>query len=184
MRKRTGADISEMLEKISRRLDRKSGGALLQPRIAEAWRLVAGETVCSHTAGSYLRQGELVVEVDSAVWATELSALSEQYREAVNEKLGQPLVKSVRFSVSRKVGEKRRFKERQRQEDAEKTQDEVPSVPLSDAEFEQVRLSVENIPDQELREAVLRATVADLEWKKGIKAAKRRQERREAPQRP
>jgi predicted nucleic acid-binding Zn ribbon protein len=50
-----------------------------------AWSTVAGESVCSHTTGAHLRRGELVVYVDSPVWATELSALSEPYRVAINE---------------------------------------------------------------------------------------------------
>jgi hypothetical protein len=41
----------------------------------------------------------------------------------------------------------------------------------------QIESSVAEIPDAELREAVLRATVKDMEWKKGLAAKNESQER-------
>jgi hypothetical protein len=52
-------------------------------------------------------------------------------------------------------------------------------VPLSENELAQVTASTASIPDAELREAVLRATVTDLEWKKGIALRNSRQKPRE-----
>ncbi len=58
-------------------------------------------------------------------------------------------------------------------------EDDVEPVPLTDRERAQVEASVGAIPDEELREAVLRATVKDLEWKKGIAERNSRETPRE-----
>ncbi len=126
-----------------------------------------------------MREGTLIVYVDNPAWATELTAMSERYRTALNEEIGQELVRKIRFSVSRKVVEQHRIVAVEKETDDFYKVDDVPSVPLSSTELAQVEASVEAIPDLELREAVLRATVKDLEWKRGIAARNSREEPRE-----
>ena len=60
----------------------------MQVRVAEAWEIVAGPSAASHTTGAHVRDGELVVYVDSPVWATELSALAALYRQEINKQPG------------------------------------------------------------------------------------------------
>jgi hypothetical protein len=170
-----GSDIFDELSRMISKLDRRSGGAYRQARAAWAWTEIAGPAVASHTTGAHLRGDELVVFVDSPVWAAELSALAEPYRLAINEALGQETVRSVRFSVSRKVEGERLREQQERQAEEYQRRDAVESVPLTEQERAQVIASAEAIPDDELREAVIRATIADLEWKKGLRAAKRRE---------
>jgi hypothetical protein len=99
----TSSQLGSALERLVSRLDHKNGGGYLQSRVAQAWEDIAGPAIRAHTAGTHLRDGELVVYVDSPLWATELSALSEQYKTSMNSTLGQNPVRSVRFTVSRKV---------------------------------------------------------------------------------
>jgi hypothetical protein len=176
MRGSGGSDIFNELSKIVGKLDRRSGGAYRQARAAWAWTEIAGPTVESHTTGAHLRGDELIVHVDSPVWATELSALSEQYRLAINEALGQETVRSVRFTVSRKVDDTRKREREEIEAEEFYRKDAVESIPLTEQERAQVVASAERIDDQELRETVIRATIADLEWKKGLKAARSREE--------
>ncbi len=170
----TQADLSTSLTRLVAKLDRANKGAYQQVMASRAWESVAGQATLAHTTGAHLREGEMVVFVDSPLWATELTSLSEQYRQALNTEIGKEVVKSVRFTVSRKV------QEHQRREAAEKeagefySEDKVDPVPLTDEERRQVESSAAAIEDEELREAVLRATIADLQWKKGIKAHKSR----------
>lgn len=177
--KKRGTDLGSALRGITARLDRKSGGGLTQVRVATAWDKVAGPTVNEHTTGAHLRERELVVFVDSPVWATELSALASQYQKAINEEIGQELVTSVRFSVSRRVQTAGEIESQERAALDERKRDVVESVPLTPQERAQVEASASGIPDQELRQAVIRATIADLEWKKGLAASKSRETRRE-----
>lgn len=168
-------DLGSALQGITRRLDHRSGGGFAQLRVVRAWAKVAGDLVDSHTTDIHVREGELVVLVDSPAWATELSALSAQYQEAINKEIGERVVKSMRFAVSKKVSDRRRSEVAEEEAEKERERDMVESVPLSETELAQVTESVSAIPDEELRQAVLRATVADLEWKKGIATAKRRE---------
>jgi hypothetical protein len=83
----------------------------------------------------------------------------------------------MRFIVSRKVADEHKLKSAERDTENFYRADDVEPIPLSARELEQVRSSVGDIPDEELREAVLKATVKDLEWKKGLAAMNGPQER-------
>ena len=135
--------------------------------------------VTSHTTGAHLRDGTLVIYVDGPAWATELTAMSEMYRKRINEEFGKTVVRVVRFTVSRKVAEEFRLRRTELEDEEFYLQDVVDSVPLTKTEQAQVEASTECIPDAELREAAVKATVADLEWKKGLAARKARERARE-----
>ncbi len=173
-RKGRQVDLGSGLGNLVSRLDRKSGGAYIQSQVATLWTEIAGPAVASHTAKAFLSDGELRVLVDSPVWATELSALAEQYRVRMNEGLGREAVTSVRFSVSREVVKERRFEQVEREVARYIDEDKVDSIPLTAEEMARVEDSVKAIEDNGLREAALRATIADLEWKKGLSARKTR----------
>ncbi len=98
--------------------------------------------------------------------------MSEMLRGRVNQALGKPDVRSIRFTVSREVSANRR-RGAQEREETEGRERLVPTVALSETELAQVRQSVSAIPDETLREAAFRATVRHLEWSKGIEASKR-----------
>jgi hypothetical protein len=150
------------------RLDRRGGMA--RARAVAAWSEVAGDEIAKHACGFAMREGELVVFVDAPVWATELSALSEHYRRAVNEHLGEEAVSAIRFTVSRQAGERREEDERQAAVDDSYRVDKVEPVPADETERAQVRQMAAAIKDDEVRAAVTAAALADLEWKKGLRA--------------
>jgi hypothetical protein len=171
--------LGASLQGVVGRLDRKGTGGAASAAAGSAWLSVVGPTVQSHTTGAYMREGTLIVYVDSPAWATELTAMSERYRTALNEEIGQELVREIRFSVSRKVVEQHRIVALEKEADDFYKEDDVPSVQLTETELAQLGASVADIQDPELREAVLRATVKDLEWKRGIAARNSREEPRE-----
>jgi hypothetical protein len=151
-----------------RRLDRGSRGAYAAARVTGAWEKVCGEMVASHTAGVQLREGTLLVYVDGNSWAAHFEASSEEYRRAVNEELGEELVGQVRFSVSKSAAREARSGAPIGRSEEKGTEQHIDTVvPLSEIELDQIKASVDRIPDEGLREAVLRATVRDLEAKKG-----------------
>jgi hypothetical protein len=171
--------LGQSLHSMLARLDRRNVGGSASARVGAAWSKIVGSSVSSHTTGAYMREGTLIVYVDSPAWATELSAMSERYRQAINEEIGEELISTVRFSVSKKVAEQHRIIRVQTESDDFYSADKVPSVSLTRDELARVQHSVESIDDPELRETVLRATVKDLEWKKGIAAHNSREEPRE-----
>jgi hypothetical protein len=163
-----GAELGAVLG----RLDRKSGGGYLNARVLSAWQDLSEGLLASHTTGAHVRGDELVIFVDGNTWASHFSAMSEQLRTALNERIGEELISSLRFIVSRRVAERDRLVQLEQETDDFYGAEECDSIPLSDVELAQIRASVAEIPDEELREAVFRATVKDLEWKKGLAAQK------------
>jgi hypothetical protein len=158
--------LKKGLDSLVRRLDRGSGGAAAAARVAIAWEKVSGEMMAGHTSGVTLKEGVLLVHVDGNSWASYFAASSEQYRRAVNDELGQEEVKQVKFIVSR--GATQSASRGREEDEGEAVREAADSLPLNQVEMDQVRASVAIIPDEELRSAVLRATVKDLERKKGL----------------
>ncbi len=170
MRRRgKSTDLGSAVGKLVRRLDRSSGGAWRNVRASEAWPEIAGPLIAAHTGRVFLRGDELVVYVDSPVWASELTAMSEMLRERLNEALGKTEVRTIRFSVSREVSADRRQLSEKRESEARDTRTVKP-VALSEDELAEVRRSVSAIENEELREAAFRATVKHLEWSRGVEA--------------
>jgi hypothetical protein len=179
--KRRGSikSLEKGLAGLVSRLDRNNGGAYAQARVGILWQEISGAQVTSHTTGAHLKDGVLVVYVDNAGWATELTAMSETYRKKINSELGKDIVKKITFTVSRKVIEEHRLRRTEMEDEDFYFRDVVESLPLSEVERAQVEASAQCIPDTELREAAVKATVADLEWKKGLAARNSRETARE-----
>lgn len=173
-------DLSRGLSSLAGSLNRQSKGAFLQVRVADEWDKVAGPGVAEHTTGVHLRSGELLVHVDSPAWATELTALIGPYTEAMNSALGQNFVKTMRFTVSRKVDDKRRRLRQQQDADDFYAPDPAEPVPLTEDELRQVEASVPDVGDESLRQAAIRATIAGLELEKGRRRANAPQDARDA----
>lgn len=161
--------LSGLTEGLIGRLDRTGQGAA-RAKVVGAWREAAGAEVFEHARGFTFHAGELVVFVDSAVWANELSVLSERYRSAINERIGKEAVTSIRFNVSRKVSEERVRDIEDMAAEVDRQADRAVPVPATETEIEQIRLMAATVPRERLREAVIAAAVARLEWRKGIEA--------------
>jgi hypothetical protein len=168
-RLRKAASVGSIADGLWGRLDRTGQGAT-RARAVSAWRAVAGEEVAAHARGFALRDQELLVFVDSAVWANELSVLSEHYRTAVNERLGKELVTSIRFAVSRKVAEVQSQEAEDESRSSAGAFEKVRPVEATETEIAQVRQMAAAVSDPELREAVIAAALAHLAWRKGIEA--------------
>jgi len=151
------------------RLDR-TGEGFERAKAVTAWRDAAGPEVATHARGFALREKELLVFVDSPVWANELSVLSEPYRVAVNERLGKELVDTIRFSVSRKVAEVQQHEAEDDSHASSTERERVEPRRASETEIEQVRQMAATVNNPALRDAVVAAALAHLEWRKGIEA--------------
>lgn len=139
-------------------------------RATAAWTEVVGPDIDRHTRGLALRPGgELVVYVDSPAWATQLSLMSGELLERLTERLGDHLVKSLRFTVSRKVRREIAWETSEEEADAYYRPDVVMPQPLDSAEYARAEELTRDIPDQRLREVALRIIVKDLELKKGAR---------------
>lgn len=92
--------LTRGLENLVGQLDPTGEKSKRQVGAASAWREVAGSAVSAHAVGVFVRGRELVVEMDSPAWATDISFLANQYQKAVNDHLGEDAVDTVRITVS------------------------------------------------------------------------------------
>jgi hypothetical protein len=159
--------LGDELTKLVKPLDK--GGLYQTARVAGAWREIAGETITAHTGGEFLRNGELVIYVDAPVWGTELQAMSEQFRTAINEKLGEELVRVMRFSVSPKAVRNKRVEPA-----CHRVETVSPQRPLTAEEETEIETSVSAIEDEELRAAARAAMRASLRSRQDAAGDRRR----------
>jgi hypothetical protein len=143
-----------------------------QARIATVWADTVGSEIANHTHVEGIRSGQLCVAVDSATWATELTAMGSHLQERINEVLGQDAVRSMRFTVSREVDNDRQQEARDAETRRKYGDERVEPCPLDATEMERVEAMFADIRDDRLKTAALRAAVRDLEWKKGQKGAR------------
>jgi len=174
--------LGDALRALVSRSDARGTG-MTQARVEAVWEEVAGPEVSRHTASLALREEELVVHVDSHVWAAELSLMGEHLRTSVNSALGENLIGTVRFTVSKDVAEREHRRTRDRTIKRGYGDDPVVPEPLAPEEREWVERSADAIPGDSLREAAIRATVRDLEWKKARAKRKKAQGGSEGPTR-
>lgn len=169
-----GQVASRVLGRADSRGKRRGAAAV------NAWETVVGEGIASHTRGFALREdGELVVYVDGAAWANQLSLMSSELMERLNAHLGEEAVGSLRFTVSRKTKEGLAAPARE-EEPGESEGDAVAAVPLDEIEMAQASRVASAIKEEALRELALRVMVKDLEQKKALREDSASEQRKQA----
>lgn len=140
-------------------------------RAVTAWREVVGPEIARRTRGFAVRNNrELVVFVDTAAWATQLSLMSEELLERLNSHLGHNEVTHIRFTVSRSVDTEATWQTIEDDVDAFYQAEDTEPLPLSATELMQAEHVAQAIKDPSLRALALRVMVKDLELKKGRSA--------------
>lgn len=75
-------------------------------RLKREWSTIFEKPVSLHTAPANLKEGELLINVDSPIWLQQLSF----YKEAIIKKLHGFEIKTVRFKLGRVLPEKKQDK--------------------------------------------------------------------------
>ena len=70
-------------------------------RAVQEWSGWVGERVARHSRAVGFHDGTLIVEVEGSAWMHELGFLKREIIRTLNERLGAPLVRDVRFTVPR-----------------------------------------------------------------------------------
>ena len=168
--KRSGeVSVRNLASGLLDRLDR-TGEGRARADVIRLWRTIAGQEVYSHARGFALRGAELVVFVDSHAWANDLALMSEHYLAALQEGAGKETVTSLRFAVSRKVAEDRAREDEDSIDAGGVDPGSVVPGEATRTERQQLAMMAAGIHDEELREAVVAAAIAQLEWRRGIEA--------------
>ena len=179
MRRKRLDSISDITDAVIRRADlkKKRYGA----RAALVWEKVAGAEIARHTLATSVREGEFVVSVDSAAWASQLDLMKDHFLDSIRSELGKDAVRSMRFTVSKRVATARAEKRIESEAEEFYRPDTTPSVPLDENEVRQAEYIAGAVKDAGLRETALRVMIKDLEWKKGARAGNEPQARSDGP---
>jgi hypothetical protein len=76
-------------------------GRMQEYRVWEVWDEAVGEAIARKARPTRIQHGRLFVTVSNSVWMQELQFSKARMKEAVNRKLGEPVVKDIFFVVGR-----------------------------------------------------------------------------------
>ncbi len=170
-RAKKSQSIGDAAEVVLRRIDKT--GKRHNARVVGVWSGVVGPDIARHTKGFAFRENrELVVFVDTAAWANELSLMASDLTERINTHIGEDVVRSLRFTVSRVVSVERAWEETIASADETYEPEPIEPEALSEIEVAQAQHVAAAIEDGELREIALRVMMKDLALKKGTRGKK------------
>jgi predicted nucleic acid-binding Zn ribbon protein len=86
--------ISELIDRMLDIYRLKSG--VDEKRLEESWEEIMGKTIARHTRKVVLKDGVLLLEINSAPLKQELNLSKPKIIQLINEKLGKDTVKDVR----------------------------------------------------------------------------------------
>lgn len=124
------------------------------------WRRLVGVGIAKRTRPVSLSRGVLLVQVGSSAWAQQLSLLTDTIRQRLGDK--GLAVRSLRFRVGP-------VEPLRREPDRVVKVRSIPQAPLP----EELRRTLAEVEDVELRDVLARAASVNLAWREGLATAKR-----------
>lgn len=183
-----GLNIGDAVRKLVGQMERDNPDLSESARVKAAWNRVAGADVSCHVTAVFVvpdtQASEVIVYVDSPIWAADLNMSSELYRMKLNIALGTvrdaparahdpEQVRKLKF-----VASKEKYLKRSQRVDLPSDLDaeqralkQVEPLALSDEENAALERAAAAVEDTQLRSALLDAARANLEWQKGLDAA-------------
>ncbi len=147
-----GRAISELLGKM------EGGRRVLESLAVAYWPEIVGPQAAAATEAELVRDGVLQVRTRSSAWSQELSFHREALVARLNERIGRPVIKGVRFSARGAAPAE------PPPEPIQPVGDELDRVDLPPhlaLELQHQTRAAQNIPNERLRESVIRAMSRD-----------------------
>jgi predicted nucleic acid-binding Zn ribbon protein len=98
-RRKAPEQIGAAMQPLLDRLDREGHFAII--RLVKAWPEIVGETIARRTEIVSLKFHTAVVKVSGAMWIQELNLMKAQILSRVTERLGDDVVRELRFVQGR-----------------------------------------------------------------------------------
>jgi predicted nucleic acid-binding Zn ribbon protein len=73
------------------------GPRLLEEKAVEAWAELAGPSIIAVTDSVRVKSGRMIVKITSPTWRYELNLQREEWRDRVNEYVGEDIVREMIF---------------------------------------------------------------------------------------
>ena len=182
----TGYDIGSEIEGVVRSLQRDNPDHSATARVKRAWSLSVDKRIAEHVTAVFVvpntAASEVIVYVDSSIWATELNMQSELLRLNLNIELNKDAdessnvmrkaeqVEKLTFKVSKEqyVARDRRLTTLQLLEAEDEDYRKAQPVALDEEELSGLEEALSHIENDQLRDTAYAAAKANLEWQKGV----------------
>ena len=182
----TGYDIGSEIEGVVRSLQRDNPDLSATARVKRAWNLSVDKRIAEHVTAVLVvpntAASEVIVYVDSSIWATELNMQSELLRLNLNIELNKDAdepsnvmrkaeqVEKLTFKVSKEqyVARDRRLTTLQLLEAEDEDYRKAQPVALDEEELSGLEEALSHIENDQLRDTAYAAAKANLEWQKGV----------------
>ena len=182
----TGYDIGSEIEGVVRSLQRNNPDLSATARVKRAWNLSVDKRIAEHVTAVFVvpntAASEIIVYVDSSIWATELNMQSELLRLNLNIELNKDAdepsnvmrkaeqVEKLTFKVSKEqyAARDRRLTTLQLLEAEDEDYRKAQPVALDEEELSGLEEALSHIENDQLRDTAYAAAKANLEWKKGV----------------
>lgn len=182
----TGYDIGSEIEGVVRSLQRDNPDLSATARVKRAWNLSVDKHIAEHVTAVFVvpntAASEVIVYVDSSIWATELNMQSELLRLNLNIELNKDAdepsnvmrkaeqVEKLTFKVSKEqyVARDRRLTTLQLLEAEDEDYRKAQPVALDEEELSGLEEALSHIENDQLRDTAYAAAKANLEWQKGV----------------
>lgn len=182
----TGYDIGSEIEGVVRSLQRNNPDLSATARVKRAWNLSVDKRIAEHVTAVFVvpntAASEIIVYVDSSIWATELNMQSELLRLNLNIELNKDAdepsnvmrkaeqVEKLTFKVSKEqyAARDRRFTTLQLLEAEDEDYRKAQPVALDEEELSGLEEALSHIENDQLRDTAYAAAKANLEWQKGV----------------
>lgn len=182
----TGYDIGSEIEGVVRSLQRNNPDLSATARVKRAWNLSVDKRIAAHVTAVFVvpntAASEIIVYVDSSIWATELNMQSELLRLNLNIELNKDAdepsnvmrkaeqVEKLTFKVSKEqyAARDRRLTTLQLLEAEDEDYRKAQPVALDEEELSGLEEALSHIENDQLRDTAYAAAKANLEWQKGV----------------
>lgn len=182
----TGYDIGSEIEGVVRSLQRNNPDLSATARVKRAWNLSVDKRIAEHVTAVFVvpntAASEIIVYVDSSIWATELNMQSELLRLNLNIELNKDAdepsnvmrkaeqVEKLTFKVSKEqyAARDRRLTTLQLLELEDEDYRKAQPVALDEEELSGLEEALSHIENDQLRDTAYAAAKANLEWQKGV----------------
>ena len=182
----TGYDIGSEIEGVVRSLQRNNPDLSATARVKRAWNLSVDKRIAEHVTAVFVvpntAASEVIVYVDSSIWATELNMQSELLRLNLNIELNKDVdepsnvmrkaeqVEKLTFKVSKEqyAARERRLTTLQLLEAEDEDYRKAQPVALDEEELSGLEEALSHIENDQLRDTAYAAAKANLEWQKGV----------------
>ena len=87
--------LGEVLQSVIDRMGLRT--RINEARIIEAWAMLAGPQINGVTSSAWMKGRKLFVKVTSAAWRQELHMRRREWKQRLNDELGEDLVQEIVF---------------------------------------------------------------------------------------